>query len=233
VAADDPRDGHSADWRRVPETLTIEQLRRELSALREILTARLDGMDTATKLLSETVNRTPTEIQKQIAHLKELLEFRLDAGEKIALTRLAGIEQQFAERDIRTDQAGTAAGEALKAALQAAKEAVFEQAQAADKAAAKTEQSFTEQIKQSGLRIDTVAQGLGARVDEIKERLDRGEGAGQGHAATVTDTRADAALAQARESARDARRQAMIASAIAILAFLGFVIEAIVQHAGK
>ena len=33
--------------------------------LRELLGARLDGMDTATAVLSETVNRTPTVIQME------------------------------------------------------------------------------------------------------------------------------------------------------------------------
>lgn len=224
MAADDPREGYppgqQRDWRPIPDptSLTTEQLRRELSALREILTARLDGMDRATALLDETVNRTPTEIQTQIAHLKELLESRHENAEGMSLTRLSsleqrfaeidlryeqrfserdirfreefsGVNQRFAERDIRTDQAATAASEALKAALQAAKEAVFEQAQAAAKAAEKVEQSFTKQIDQIGLRIDTVAQGFDARLTELKERIDRGEGGAVGSASTRTEYR--------------------------------------------
>jgi len=212
VAADDPRAGHSG-WTPVPDptALTTEQLRRELSGLREILTARLDGMDRATALLSETVNRTPTVIQTEIAHLRELMETRLTAVEAISTSRLAlingkfsetdtrygqrfaerdirfreefkGIELQFAERDVRTTQASVAADSALKAALQAAKEAVFEQAQAAAKAAEKTELSFTKQIDQIQLQIKTIGDGFGDRLAELKERIDRGEGSTTGSA---------------------------------------------------
>jgi len=68
-------------WRPVPDpteltteavALATAQFRRELASLREILEARLNGMDSATTLLSQTVNRTPTVIQTEIAHLREL-----------------------------------------------------------------------------------------------------------------------------------------------------------------
>jgi hypothetical protein len=175
MAADDPRDSH------VPGApyLTTEELRRDVSALREILQARLDGMDRAAVVLAETVNRTPTAIETAISHLKELHD-----------ERFSSVDLQFTERDVRTEQAATSSSQALAAALQAAKEAVFEQAQAAAKAAEKTELSFTKQIDQIGLRIDTVIKGYDDRLTELKERIDRGEGAGQG----VTDTRASQRL---------------------------------------
>jgi hypothetical protein len=69
----DPRDPR-LDWRPVPDPtlLTTAQLRQELGALREILEARLNAMDLATRLLDATVNRTPTIIQTEIAHVREL-----------------------------------------------------------------------------------------------------------------------------------------------------------------
>jgi hypothetical protein len=170
VFGDGEQGGHAQDWRPIPDPtiLTTEQLRRELAALREILTARLDGMDKATQLLDETVNRTPTEIQIQIMHLKELLEARFEAGERLSLTRLDGIERQFAERDVRAVQAADASGTALSAALEATA-----------KSAEKTEQAFTKQID-----------GIGARLTELKERIDRGEGSTAG----ASDFRAERRL---------------------------------------
>jgi hypothetical protein len=174
MAADDPRDGH------VPGApyLTTEELRRDVSALREILQARLDGMDRATVVLSDSVNRTPTAIQTAISHLRELHD-----------ERFSSIALQFAERDVRTEQAATASASALAAALQAAKEAVFEQAQAAAKAAEKTELSFSKQIDQTQLQITTVAEGLGDKIDDLKGRLDRGEGSEKGAAVQRTEQR--------------------------------------------
>jgi hypothetical protein len=190
MAADDPRDGHS-DWHPDPGStaLATEQLRRELSGLREILTARLDGMDRATALLSETVNRTPTVIQTEISHLRELMNEKLGSIGGQAEEKFGSISLQFQERDVRTNQASIAADSALKAALQAAKEAVFEQAQAAAKAAEKTELSFTKQIDQIGLQISTVAKGYDDRIVELKERIDRGEGTTTGHAEYRVDQR--------------------------------------------
>jgi hypothetical protein len=180
TAADDPRDGH--DWRPVPDptTLTTEQLRRELSALREILTARLDGMDTATELLSATVNRTPTVIQTEISHVRELMQEKLSSLGGQAEEKFHSIELQFRERDVRTEQAAKAGKEALDAALLSAKELVAQQNEANRGEAGKTEQNFTKQI-------DAQA----ARIDELKERIDRGEGSSSGVASAHTERRLD------------------------------------------
>jgi hypothetical protein len=182
-------------------------LRRELSGLREILTARLDGMDRATALLSETVNRTPTVIQTEISHLRELIDekviglgdtsserlktvdrrisdsdvryqqqfserdLRFQEEFKGVAEKFTSIELQFKERDTRTEQAAKAGKEALDAALLSAKELVAQQNEANRGEAAKTEQNFTKQI-------DAQA----ARIDELKERIDRGEGSTIGSA---------------------------------------------------
>jgi hypothetical protein len=157
-----------------------ESIRRELSALDKILTARLDGMDRATSLLSETVNRTPTAIQTEISHLRELINEKLGSLGGQAEEKFKSIELQFAERDVRTSQGAAAGSQALAAALQAAKEAVFEQAQAAAKAAEKTELSVTKQIDQIQLQIKTIGDGFSDRIGELKERFDRGEGTTSG-----------------------------------------------------
>ena len=174
MAADDPREGNIPG----PPYLTTEELRRDVSALREIIQARLDGMDRAAIVLSDTVTRTPTAIQSAVGHLKELHE-----------EKFSSIGLQFAERDVRTTQAATASAQALAAALQAAKEAVFEQAQAAAKAAEKTELSFSKQIDQTQVQINTVAEGLGDKIDDLKGRIDRGEGSTTGAAESRDVTR--------------------------------------------
>jgi hypothetical protein len=180
TAADDPR--AQSDWRPVPDptTLTTEQLRRELSALREVLTARLDGMDRATSLLSETVNRTPTVIQTEISHIRQLVD-----------EKFGSVGQRFDERDVRTDQAAKASKEALDAALLAAKELVSQQNEANAAAADKAEQSTIKQIDQIGIRIDTMQKALDDRLTELKERIDRGEGSTAGAATSRTEQRLD------------------------------------------
>lgn len=74
------------DLRPVPDptSLTTDQLRREIETLREefaksivavkeVFAMRLDGMDMATKLLSENVHRVPTDVNTQVGHLRELM----------------------------------------------------------------------------------------------------------------------------------------------------------------
>jgi hypothetical protein len=158
-------------WTPIPDptALTTQQLLRELGALRELIGARLDGMDRAATVLSETVNRTPTVIQTEISHVRELVD-----------ERFTSIALQFRERDTRTEQAAKAGKEALDAALLAAKELVTQQNEANRGEAAKTEQNFTKQI-------DAQA----ARIDELKERIDRGEGSASGSAQTRTEGRLD------------------------------------------
>jgi hypothetical protein len=176
-----------------PTRLTTEQLLRELASLREIFETRLDGMDKAATVLSETVNRTPTAIQTAISNVREVYD-----------ERFAGIALQFTERDVRTEQAAKGGKEALDAALLAAKELVAQQNEANRGEAAKTEQNFTKQI-------DAQA----ARIDELKERIDRGEGQSSGSAATVADRRADAKYEQSVQSDRATQLRATLGIVIA------------------
>jgi hypothetical protein len=169
---------------------------QQLTSLREILDARLDAMDKANVVLSETVNRTPTAIQTAIANLRDVYDERFHSVQTQLVDRtatldqrFASIAQQFTERDVRTDQAATASASALAAALQAAKEAVFEQAQAAAKAAEKTELSFTKQIDQIQLQIKTSGDASNDRIAELKERIDRGEGQDTGVSGQRAETR--------------------------------------------
>jgi hypothetical protein len=172
-----PRAG---DWRPVPDptVLTTAQLLREQAALRELIETRLDGMDTATTLLSETVNRTPTIIQTEIAHVRELMAGELSRMTQISEERLKGIELQFTERDVRTEQAAKAGKDALDAALKSQKELVAQQNEANRAEAAKTESNFAKLIEAQS-----------ARTDELKERIDRGEGSTAGSAGTRTEQR--------------------------------------------
>ena len=228
MAADDPRDGHG-DWRPVPDptALTTDQLRRELSALREIITARLDGYDRATEVLSETVNRTPTVIQTEISHLRELMETRIEAAELLSLARLHGIEQRFGEasgrlddrfgaiseqfkaRDEKVEALAVTAAAQLRAALESADKLSSANAQAALLANAKTEAAFGEQIK-----------SLEDKIEVNTRALDRGEGRGAGAADYRTERREDDKYTQADRIAVGAQARSTISLAIAAVSAL-------------
>ena len=159
-----------------------DRLREETVAtvlqLRELMESRFDGMDVAIKLHAEIIDKLPAGRAEAIGHLESLQD-----------EKFSSIAKQFAERDIRTDQATEAAKQALDAALLAQKELVAQQNEANAVAAAKSETSFTKQIDQIGTIIQTLEKAMDARITELKERIDRGEGSGLGAAGQRTETR--------------------------------------------
>lgn len=198
-----------------------EQWRRDLDGAIRQITTRLEAMDEATDLRLGMFNLVPARITEEVSHLEILLTERMKSIEESQARAEGQTGLQFKERDIRTDQAATASKQALDAALLAAKELVGQQNTANVEAAAKAEASFTKQIDQTGTLISTLEKALTdritslersqtERVSELKERLDRGEGAGIG---------ARDAVGQNREVFRDRIMGTNIAIAIG-----GFII---------
>src|SRR5687768_7599697 len=89
-----------------PTVLTTDALARANKAERDyvdgqiaVLKTRLDGIDEATKVLNETVNRTPTEIQKAVAHLRELADSRFHGLHAMVDQRTAAVDKHFEHLD--------------------------------------------------------------------------------------------------------------------------------------
>lgn len=59
-----------------------EQTQRELEALKELVFMRLDGMDKASGLLAEGVNKVPSNVSTQVGHLREMVFSRFDERDK-------------------------------------------------------------------------------------------------------------------------------------------------------
>lgn len=206
----------AADVRQVPTVLQFS-----ISSLRELMESKLAGMEQAVVLQNKQSAMFPVEIRTEIAHLRALHE-----------EKFASIAQQFSERDIRTDQASRAAKEALDAALQAAKELVGAQGEAAGAAAIKSETSFTKQIDQIGTIISTLEKALDARITELKERIDRGEGQSSGQVSALGSPYESAVLRQAETIAQQAGQRAVVAlgiSGVLLLISLVSIIYAITK----
>jgi hypothetical protein len=91
-----------------PTTLTtdlgreIEARAKEYTDLRiEVLLQRLSDMDRAAAVLDETVNRTPTEIQREVGHLRELIYAELE-GNRRGLV-VAEQEREKSAQALRTE----------------------------------------------------------------------------------------------------------------------------------
>jgi phage shock protein A len=145
-----------------PTSLTTQALWREVQHLKELFETRISGMEKAIEVAHDDLVRVPTETQKQVGNLRDLHD-----------EKFAGVQKQFEDRDKRTDLA-----------LQAAKELVVQQNISAAQSAAKQEASFSKQIDAQGVLLQTTAGALDDKVDDIKDRLTRIEGKGEGVSAS-------------------------------------------------
>lgn len=129
---------------------------------------------------------TTEALQREIAALKELVEFRIRAlndlrtselGSEISKTneRFTAInsELESIERQRVEQKADTKA--AVDAALISQKEAVKEQTLASERAIAKSEAATTKSIEQLGDKFDTSVDGLRRESADLKSRLTTAE----------------------------------------------------------
>jgi hypothetical protein len=158
-----------------PTVLTTQQLRREQGTLREVIEARLNGMDIATKLLAEQVGRTPNDIDKQVKHLTDLFGERMEGLKAEVISLGKGIQLQFDERDIRSRAAEDAAKVAVNAALQAQKEAAAAQNESNAAAITKSEGATVKQIDGILALLGSNTMAINDKIAGIISRLDRGE----------------------------------------------------------
>jgi hypothetical protein len=155
-----------------PTILTTQQLYREIATSREILETRLNAMDTATELNKQATDKLPLIIDDKICQLRKLVDEKFSG----MLEKFHSIDVQFKERDTRTEQSSKDSKVAVDAALQAAKEAVGEQNKSSALAIAKSEAATNKQLDQIGMLITTTNKALDEKINDLKGRLDRGEG---------------------------------------------------------
>jgi hypothetical protein len=174
-----------------PTALTTEQLRRELGALREVIEARLNGMDMATRLLAEQASGVPKDIDKQIRHLTDLFSERMEGfkAEMVSLGR--SIQLQFDERDIRSRASEDAAKIAVNAALQAQKEAAAAQNDSNAAAITKSEGATVKQIDGILALLASNTEAITDKIAGIVSRLDRGEASISANSIARQDRRLD------------------------------------------
>jgi hypothetical protein len=181
-----------------PSLLTTRALQREIFALRELIEVklgtatmaaeharevvetRLDGMDLAIQLLQATADKFPARIDEKITALQSVHDEKFAAVNAAMAEKFNSIQTQFAERDVRTEQAAGAVKIAVDAALQAQKEAAGEQNRSNTLAQTKSETATTKQIDQIGTLIQNNTKSFDDKINDVKDRVNRIEGSGEG-----------------------------------------------------
>ena len=123
-----------------PTEQTTTVLHRELEILTTLFNAkldainiRIDGIDRATVVFREAITRVPTDVDKAIDRLRELMMLQVKGIE----IQIVAIEHRFAERlsevQLRDQQRFESSGVALAAASVAAEKAISAALSAADR----------------------------------------------------------------------------------------------------
>ena len=163
-----------------PTILTTAQLDRAIESLESRIDARIDAMDKASRLLHEDFTRVPTEMDRRLGHLQELIFSKLDAVARVTEQQFNAIGMRFEEMDKRTAQLSVADKTAIAAALQAQKEAAGAQNESNAAANAKMEKNFAELIAQNQTLLMEVRRNNEIQIGDLKSRVDKAEAHGKG-----------------------------------------------------
>ena len=157
-------------------TFVHDALEGQISGAREVVQARLDASDKAIILLQTTLDRIPAQIMDQVKNLRQLVDQRFETQEE----RFRGVQVQFTERDVRSEQSSNATKIAIEAALQAQKEMVAAQNTNIAQALARIEATSQKQIEQVVTLSQTTAAAIDGKINDIKDRLALIEGRSAG-----------------------------------------------------
>lgn len=152
-----------------PSALATQALWREVAHLKELVFNRLDSLSKAIDVVHGDVTMVREPIQTQFADEARLRD-----------EKFASIQTQFRERDVRVEQTARDTKVAVDAALQAAEKARTSSNDAFDKSISKSETATTKQIDQLAVQMNSSTSGLMIQITDVKERLTRIEGKGEG-----------------------------------------------------
>jgi hypothetical protein len=190
-------------------------LRNELGSQFRAIESRFLAIDKATELQHEDQVRVPTQIDKAVIGLRDVLEQmvlvhisklngKLDTHISATAEKFTGVGAQFSERDTRTDQRAGDTKLAVDAAFAAAKEAT-----------AKIEAGFTKQIDGMTQIIDTKTGNIDGNLSDLKDRV------------TALESRSGASTDNRRE-ARD--NTGLIVGALGLIVAVGTLLVLIFER---
>jgi len=170
-----------------------------------VIDERIRGIDKATELLNQEVNRVPSKLTQAIENVEKVMD-----------TRFESISQQFKERDIRAEREARDNKVAVDAAFAAQKEAAAKQDEANAKAIDKSEKATAETIKTNQELSKATTDGLVKGLDEVKLAVTRLETSKLSARESTVDHRASTGAVVAYIVAAVSTVSAVVAVAIAL-----------------
>jgi hypothetical protein len=141
----------------------------KLVGLRDLLVMRIEAMDKASEVLAGNVNRVPTLLDREVARLQALFD-----------EKTGNIRTAIRERDDQARQDKVTAAAAVELALASLKELISSQNTSNALAIAKAESATAHDLEALNAIISTTKDGLNSEINNLKQRLDRGEGVSRG-----------------------------------------------------
>lgn len=170
-----------------PTTLTTAQLLREVGSLKELVFSKLEGIEKGIDVAHDDLVRVPTEVQKQIAALREVvegkfgvLEIKICDADKLNQEKFKNIDKMLDTGELARIEQKRDTATAVDAALKAAKEAVTEQNASNVLAINKSEAAMTKQMDQQAALLSQIKGGLEDKINDIKIQMGMGQGKTQG-----------------------------------------------------
>jgi hypothetical protein len=161
-----------------PATVTTVAILRDVAALRDLVFTRLDAMDKAIVIFNDNLTRVPTDVDKQVGNLKEIMMGLFMVEDE----KFAGIQVQFKERDTRSERESRDNKVAVDAAFAAQKEAASEQNKSNTLAIDKSEKATAETLNKQADLFKSTTDGLAGQISDLKDRQNKAEGTGRGMA---------------------------------------------------
>ena len=143
-------------------TRDILKLRELIEANLETISARINGMDTATRLLADSVAKFPSDVDRAVQSATDLIVSQLRGVEGVSQEKFSGIQGTFESNAL-----------ALTAALAAQKEAAAEQNKSNTLAITKSESATKETIAANAAQNAAATTALQTTLTDIKDRVVR------------------------------------------------------------
>ena len=138
------------------------EMREHVADQVKVIEQRLGDMDRATELLSTQTLRVPSEVDRQVGHVRE-----------VHSEKFISIANQFAERDHRSERESRDNKVAVDAAFAAQKEAAAEQNKSNTLAISKSEIATTEAINKLEQLVQAALKGLEGKITDMTDRVNR------------------------------------------------------------
>lgn len=162
-----------------PTLLTTQQLQREIRQILEFIEAKMRGNREVLEFKCETLARDIEKLRLDARYQQEQLERKIQESVTASIIQLKETrDEKFKTIQVQYEDTKTS----IATALVSQREITTAQNAFTASAFAKSEITFTKLIDQTQTILNTVTKSMDDKINDLKSRLDKGEGQDKGSA---------------------------------------------------